>query len=100
MFTYPRDLTNNYPRACNRLEKLRLEIKAAQQEVEHWQKEMEKISFINSTLTAAEQAMAKNPNGLIAAIKEVRNRTGLPLKEAKDLVDQYRAQNGIDSVAR
>lgn len=41
-------------------------------------------------LTQSEMALAKSPNNYINAIKELRNRTNLGLKEAKDRVDAYR----------
>lgn len=33
--------------------------------------------------------------GLVSAIKELRSRAGLTLKEAKDLIDSYIAKNGL-----
>jgi ribosomal protein L7/L12 len=41
-------------------------------------------------LTEAERELVQNPNQYINAIKEVRTRTGLGLREAKDKVDAYR----------
>lgn len=45
-------------------------------------------------LTPAEITLIKNGN-TIGAIKEVRNRTGLCLKEAKEMVDRERRKLGI-----
>jgi len=54
----------------------------------------EKSRVEGETLTATERSMVL-ARDYIPAIKSVRARTNLGLKEAKDLVDAYRQKNGL-----
>jgi ribosomal protein L7/L12 len=45
-------------------------------------------------LTLEEQGLAQSSGGIIPAIKAVRARLNIGLKEAKDLVDDYRTKCG------
>jgi ribosomal protein L7/L12 len=50
-----------------------------------------RLGLVNSELTDGEKEMVREKSRVIECIKAVRVRTGLGLKEAKDMVDRFRA---------